>query len=41
MDKVIDCIYENGIFKPLKRVPIKEGQEGQTASQRGQDEGPG
>ena len=27
MDKFIDCIYENGVFKPLKKVPIKEGQK--------------
>lgn len=27
MDKVIDCIYENGVFRPLEGVPIKEGQK--------------
>jgi predicted DNA-binding antitoxin AbrB/MazE fold protein len=23
--KVIDCIYENGVFKPLEKVDLKEG----------------
>ncbi|MFB3766012.1 MAG: antitoxin family protein [Methanotrichaceae archaeon] len=22
MDKVIDCIYESGVFKPLRKVTI-------------------
>ena len=26
MEKVIEAIYENGIFKPLKKVDLKEGE---------------
>ena len=26
MDEVIEAIYENGVFKPLKKVQLREGQ---------------
>ncbi len=26
MTKVIDVIYENGVFKPLEKVDLKEGE---------------
>ena len=26
MEQVIEAIYENGIFKPLKKVDLKEGE---------------
>lgn len=26
MSQVIDAIYENGVFKPLQNVPLKERQ---------------
>ena len=25
MPKVIDVVYENGVFKPLEKVDLKEG----------------
>ena len=25
MGKVIEAVYENGVFKPLKKVDLKEG----------------
>lgn len=25
MPKVIDCVYEDGVFKPLEKVPLKDG----------------
>ncbi|MEA2046128.1 MAG: antitoxin family protein [Euryarchaeota archaeon] len=25
MPKVIDCVYEDGVFKPLQKVHLKEG----------------
>lgn len=25
--KVIDCIYEKGVFKPLEKVELKEGEK--------------
>lgn len=24
--KIIDCIYENGVFKPLGKVELKDGE---------------
>ncbi len=27
MSKIIDAIFENGVFKPLKRVDIKEHEK--------------
>jgi len=27
MSKVIDVVYENGVFKPLERVDLKEGEK--------------
>ena len=27
MDKFIDCVYENGVLKPLNKIPLKEGQK--------------
>ena len=26
MDRVIEVVYENGVFKPLRRVEFKEGE---------------
>ncbi len=26
MVKVIEAVYENGVFKPLKKVELKEGE---------------
>ncbi|WP_456329706.1 antitoxin family protein [Archaeoglobus sp.] len=26
MPKIIDAIYENGVFKPLQKVDLKEGE---------------
>lgn len=25
MTKVIDCVYEDGVFKPLEKVSLKDG----------------
>jgi predicted DNA-binding antitoxin AbrB/MazE fold protein len=27
MGKIIEAIYENGVFKPLQKVDLKEGRE--------------
>ena len=27
MGKVIEVVYENGVFKPLKEVSLKEGEK--------------
>ncbi len=27
MDKVIEAIYENGVFKPLEKVDLKDGEK--------------
>ncbi|WP_290598015.1 MULTISPECIES: antitoxin family protein [unclassified Archaeoglobus] len=27
MGKIIEAIYENGVFKPLERVDLKEGEK--------------
>jgi len=27
MEKVIEAIYENGVFKPLEKVDLKEGEK--------------
>jgi len=27
MPKIIEVIYENGVFKPLKKVSLKEGKK--------------
>ncbi|MDW7990497.1 MAG: antitoxin family protein [Archaeoglobaceae archaeon] len=27
MPKIIEAIYENGVFKPLERVELKEGEK--------------
>ncbi len=27
MSKVIEVVYENGVFKPLKKVSLKEGEK--------------
>jgi len=26
MPKIIECIYEDGVFKPLEKVELKEGE---------------
>jgi len=28
MGKVIEVVYENGVFKPLQKVELKEGERG-------------
>jgi predicted DNA-binding antitoxin AbrB/MazE fold protein len=27
MPKIIEAVYENGVFKPLERVDLKEGEK--------------
>jgi len=26
MEKIIEAVYENGVFKPLKKVDLKDGE---------------
>ena len=27
MEKVIECIYEEGVFKPLNKISLKDGEK--------------
>lgn len=34
MGKVIEVVYENGVFKPLEKVDLKEGGKSKGGNQR-------
>lgn len=36
MAKVIEAIYENGVFKPLEKVDLKEGEKVKITISRGE-----
>ena len=36
--KTIDCIYENGVFKPIEKVELKDGEKAKVILKEDKDE---
>ena len=36
--KIIDCIYENGVFKPIGKVDLKDGEKAKVILNEDKDE---